>query len=157
MQVVPLVAKFGTNARDAILWTILQLMQIAPPCDQNWNQCKFLAGEITQVKEAIPWVRCASGNVWILIRPKNDVLQHALYCMKLQFIKWLQIYIYWHKCSKSPWTLKRGSSCLSSSATCSCWGNLEARLFDFMDIFLFQVELTMKYREMNIVVIVTFC
>ena len=24
----------------------------------------FLAGEITQVKETIPWVRCASGNVW---------------------------------------------------------------------------------------------
>ena len=23
----------------------------------------YLAGEITQVKEAIPWVRCASGNV----------------------------------------------------------------------------------------------
>ena len=23
----------------------------------------ILAGEITQVKEAIPWVRCASGNV----------------------------------------------------------------------------------------------
>ena len=24
----------------------------------------YLAGEITQVKEAIPWVRCASGNVY---------------------------------------------------------------------------------------------
>ena len=24
----------------------------------------FLAGEITQVKESIPWVRCASGNVF---------------------------------------------------------------------------------------------
>ena len=23
----------------------------------------YLAGEITQVKESIPWVRCASGNV----------------------------------------------------------------------------------------------
>ena len=34
-----LVAKFGTNASGAILWTILQLMQIAPPGDQNWNQC----------------------------------------------------------------------------------------------------------------------
>ena len=26
----------------------------------------YLAGEITQVKESIPWVRCASGNVWML-------------------------------------------------------------------------------------------
>ena len=24
----------------------------------------YLAGEITQVKESIPWVRCASDNVW---------------------------------------------------------------------------------------------
>ena len=76
MQVVPsvgqicnqcmwlhLVAKFGTNVSGAILWTILQLMQIVPPGEQNWNQWLFLAGEITQVKEAIPWVRCAAGNV----------------------------------------------------------------------------------------------
>ena len=67
-------------------------MQVAPSGGENWNQCKwhhlvvmfgtntsgttynwpnlepmqvafYLAGEITQVKEAIPWVRCASGNV----------------------------------------------------------------------------------------------
>ena len=25
---------------------------------------KFLAGDVTQVKESIPWVRCASGNVF---------------------------------------------------------------------------------------------
>ena len=66
MQVVPsggqicnqckwrhLVAKFGTNASGAIWWPNLQLMQVA----------LYLAGEITQVKEPIPWVRCASGNV----------------------------------------------------------------------------------------------
>ena len=63
MQVVPsggqicnqckwrhLVAKIGTNACDAIWWTILQLMQIAP----------------SQVIDSIPWVRCASGNVFVL-------------------------------------------------------------------------------------------
>ena len=27
----------------------------------------FLAGEITQVKDSIPWVRCASGNVFSFI------------------------------------------------------------------------------------------
>ena len=26
----------------------------------------ILAGEITQVKESIPWVRCASGNVFVI-------------------------------------------------------------------------------------------
>ena len=53
MQVAP-VAKFGTNASGAIWWANLQLMQVA----------FYLAGEITQVKESIPWVRCASGNVF---------------------------------------------------------------------------------------------
>ena len=28
----------------------------------------YLAGEITQDKESIPWVRCASGNVLVLLR-----------------------------------------------------------------------------------------
>ena len=28
----------------------------------------ILAGEITQVKEALPWVRCASGNVYLYWR-----------------------------------------------------------------------------------------
>ena len=67
MQVVPsggqicnkckwchLVAKFGTNASCAIWWPNLELMQVEPP----------LAGEITQVLDALPWVRCASGNVF---------------------------------------------------------------------------------------------
>ena len=48
-----LVAKFGTNASGAIWWPNLELMQVEPP----------LAGEITQVRDALPWGRCASGNV----------------------------------------------------------------------------------------------
>ena len=32
----------------------------------------FLAGDITQVKESIPWVRCASGNVSSLIKFKSN-------------------------------------------------------------------------------------
>ena len=31
----------------------------------------FLAGEITQVKESIPWVRCDSGNVSVDVFPKS--------------------------------------------------------------------------------------
>ena len=27
----------------------------------------YLAGEITQVKESIPWVRCVSGNVCLFV------------------------------------------------------------------------------------------
>ena len=49
-----LVAKFGTNASCAIWWPSLELMQVEPP----------LAGEITQALDAIPWVRCASGNFY---------------------------------------------------------------------------------------------
>ena len=71
-------AKFGTNAIGAIWWTTLQLMQIAPSggqianCITCWPNLEpmqvafYLTGEITQVIDSIPWVRCASGNVLII-------------------------------------------------------------------------------------------
>ena len=37
-------------------WPNLELMQVA----------FYLAGEIFQVIDSVPWVRCASGNVWLL-------------------------------------------------------------------------------------------
>ena len=46
--------KFVTNASGAIWWPNLELMQVEPS----------LAEEITQALDAIPWVRCASGNVF---------------------------------------------------------------------------------------------
>ena len=48
-----MVAKIGTNADCITCWPNFQPMQVA----------FYFAGEITQVKESIPWVRCASGNV----------------------------------------------------------------------------------------------
>ena len=48
-------AKFVTDASGATWWPNLEPMQVA---------FFLLAAEITQVKEAIPWVRCASGNVF---------------------------------------------------------------------------------------------
>ena len=49
MQVAP-----SGHASSATWWPKLEPMQVT----------FFLAGEITQVEESIPWVRCASGNVW---------------------------------------------------------------------------------------------
>ena len=49
-----LVVKFATNASGVIWWPNLELVQVEPP----------LVEEITQVRDAIPWVRCASGNVF---------------------------------------------------------------------------------------------
>ena len=41
----------------------------------NWPNSEFyLAGEITQVIDSIPWVRCASGNVWHLSCDKRHRL-----------------------------------------------------------------------------------
>jgi len=86
----------ATNANCTILWSNLELMQVAPPVGQIWNQfwwhhlvvkfwtntsgttynwpnlepmqvAFYLAGEITQVIDSIPWVRCASCNVWHVI------------------------------------------------------------------------------------------
>ena len=39
----------------------------------------FLAGEITQVKESIPWVRCASGNVYSHLPPPAAADQTMLH------------------------------------------------------------------------------
>ena len=60
-------AKFVTKANIATLWQNLEPMLIALHVGLIFNQCKQVtfsfAGEITQVLDAIPWVRCASGNV----------------------------------------------------------------------------------------------
>ena len=38
----------------------------------------YLAGEKTQVKESIPWVRCASGNVFSTLRPKEAIVRASI-------------------------------------------------------------------------------
>ena len=58
-----MLAKFGTTAGGATWWSNFELIQVEP---HTIGQMAFyLAGEITQVKESIPWVRCVSGNVYI--------------------------------------------------------------------------------------------
>ena len=51
-----MVAKIGTNADCISCWPNFYPMQVA----------FYLAREITQVLDAIPWVRCASGNVSLI-------------------------------------------------------------------------------------------
>ena len=41
----------------------------------------YFAGEITQVLDAIPWVRCASGNVKIIMQSEK-VVKTCLYSME---------------------------------------------------------------------------
>ena len=53
-----MLAKFGTNAGGTTWWSNFELIQVEP-----MQVAFYLAGEIFQVKESIPWVRCASGNV----------------------------------------------------------------------------------------------
>ena len=48
----------GTNSNCITCWANLEPMQVA----------LYLAGEITQVKESISWVRCASGNVLLFLK-----------------------------------------------------------------------------------------
>ena len=46
-------------------WSNFELIQVKPhTIGTNAQVSFFLAGEIIQVKESIPWVRCASGNVY---------------------------------------------------------------------------------------------
>ena len=85
----------------SVIWcSNLQLMQVALSGGQICNLCNgrhlvaflSLAEEITQVKETIPWVRCASGNVW-LMRPssiESDFFRLYIYlnepCLELRFV-----------------------------------------------------------------------
>ena len=107
--------KFVTNASSATWWPKLEPMLIALHVGQIWNQfwwhhlvvkfwtntsgttynwpnlepmqvAFYLAGEITQVIDSIPWVRCASGNVYItdilgrLLADRWDTRQTSLKC-----------------------------------------------------------------------------
>ena len=82
MQVAHLVAKIGTNANCITCWPNLEPILVASPGGQilnyntsgttyNWPNLEpmqvefYSAGEITQVIDSIPWVRCASGNVFL--------------------------------------------------------------------------------------------
>ena len=56
-------ASSGAHASSATLWPKLEPIQVALQFGTNATGI-LLAGEITQLKEAIPWVRCASGNVF---------------------------------------------------------------------------------------------
>ena len=95
MQIAPSGGQIVTNASSAIWWPkldpILIALHVSQICNQfwwhhlvvkfwtylsgttyNWPNLEpmhvafYSAGEITQVKESIPWVRCASGNVFLL-------------------------------------------------------------------------------------------
>ena len=68
-----LLANFATNSSGATWRPNLYLMQVAPSGGhassaklEPMEVAFFVAGEMTQVKEAIPWVRCASGNIYIV-------------------------------------------------------------------------------------------
>ena len=52
--------KFGTNADGAIWWPNLKPIQVVP----LWT---VLTERFTQDMKSIPWVRCASGNVFLQI------------------------------------------------------------------------------------------
>ena len=65
-------AKIATNASCITCWPNWEPKLVLSPVvgtTYNWPNLEpmqvafFFAGEITQVKESIPWVRCASGNV----------------------------------------------------------------------------------------------
>ena len=59
-----MLAKFGTNSGDITWWSNFELIQLEPNTNLEPMQVEFyLAGDITQVIDSIPWVRCASGNV----------------------------------------------------------------------------------------------
>ena len=55
-----MLTKFGTNSGDFTWWSNFELIQME----------FYLAVEITQVIDSLPWVRCASGNVFFYFHMK---------------------------------------------------------------------------------------
>ena len=72
-----MLAKFGTNS-GGITYVVVKFWTNTSGTTYNWPNSEpmqvefYLAGEITQVIDSIPWVRCPSGNVyenWVPFRP----------------------------------------------------------------------------------------
>ena len=87
-------AKNGTNSNCITYWPNLEPILVASAGYQilnlyRWNHVQldkfgnkvafYLAGKITQVKESIPWVRCASGNVSLQARTAHNLLRMGKY------------------------------------------------------------------------------
>ena len=73
MQVAP----SGGHASSATWWPKVEPIQVALQFGTNATGI-LLAGEITQVKETIPRVRCASGNVLLVPRVVDFDVQYPL-------------------------------------------------------------------------------
>jgi len=58
-------SRFGSQTEQTLSTCVLILISSwrGWTCSYTMQVAFYLAGEITQVKESIPWVRCASGNV----------------------------------------------------------------------------------------------
>ena len=68
MQVAPTSGQ-NDNAISATWWLNLLSMQVA----QSGGQI-CIVNKIIQVKDSIPWVRCASGNVLLLLAVTHKVI-----------------------------------------------------------------------------------
>ena len=87
-------AKIGTNANCITCWPNLEPMLVvkfwtnSSGTTYNWPNLEpmqvvfYLAGEITQVKESISWVRCASGNVYVLYQVISVRTSHQIFKTK---------------------------------------------------------------------------
>ena len=79
-----LVAKFATNAIGAIWGHLMDNFATNANCATWWPNLDsmqvafYLAGEITQVIDSIPWVRCASGNVNRAVKANQVIKLSAL-------------------------------------------------------------------------------
>ena len=82
----------------------------------------YLAVEITQVKESIPWVRCASGNVLLQGNPTVQCTHCALVIRELK----VKISIVYHLIEEA----------LASDSTCSPVGSSRSSLPPLLTLML---------------------
>ena len=101
-----LVVKFGTNASCATCWPNLEQILVVSPGGKFWTNTSgttynwpnlepmqvalYLAEEITQIKEAISRVRCASGNVWRQRHGHRILVEFLKFGLKMEIISFLE-------------------------------------------------------------------
>ena len=123
----------------------------------------YLAGEITQVKESIPGVRCASGNVFLSgqiippmtagLCPSNFFQEKTTYRLKCNFcIQWFHIYIYMSQASKKA---SEGGKLTDDSGSVGCRCPTASRLNKLL-YFLFNSNSslfsTIQFKQVSLTI-----
>ena len=137
-----LVVKFWTNTSGTTYnWPNLEPMQVE----------FYLAGEITQVIDSIPWVRCASGNVFLLLQNGvgNLIVAQSQTCSGDQLFWSIGEVFQVDTCSLG-FCLHSHLRSVHNRLLCPIQTNLRAHFLGTLSILWWNVQLFRKYLRRSV-------